>query len=184
MLILPLVEIICLLWGMRAYNSLVIRRNRAENALAAVDALLEKRFDLIPNMVAAVKEYASHEAETFAETTRLRAPAHAQPAESDPDGSERTFSAVSRRFFGIVENYPQLKASENFLHLQRTLNETEEQLSAARRAYNAAATEYNTRTETFPGNLLAGPFGFRKKALLEIPAAERRTPDVATLFDS
>ena len=92
--------------------------------------------------------------------------------------------SMRTQFFAVAENYPELKASENFLQLQRSLNETEEQLAAARRTYNASVTDYNNAVQTFPTNLLAGMFGFTRKAVLTIPEAERATPDVKNLFNS
>ncbi len=97
---------------------------------------------------------------------------------------DKMFSKVRTQFFAVAENYPELKASENFLQLQRSLNETEEQLAAARRTYNASITDYNNAVQTFPTNLLAGMFGFTRKAVLTIPEAERVTPDVKNLFNS
>lgn len=97
---------------------------------------------------------------------------------------DRTFSDVRRQIFMVAENYPQLRASENFMQLQRTLNETEEQLSASRRTYNACVTDYNNAVMTFPSNIVAGIFGFTKQAVLVIPEEERAVPNVKNLFQS
>ena len=104
--------------------------------------------------------------------------------DSEKADFDKMFSKVRTQFFAVAENYPELKASENFLQLQRSLNETEEQLAAARRTYNASVTDYNNAVQTFPTNLLAGMFGFTNKVVLTIPEAERATPDVKNLFNS
>lgn len=166
------------------YNSLVSKRNQTENAFGAIDAMLKKRFDLIPNLVATVQQYAKHEQETFAHITELRNRSYSDLSEADKRDLDTAFSKAGRSFFALAENYPELKASENFMQLQRSLNETEEQLSAARRAYNASVTDYNTAAQSFPTNLLAGMFGFSRKEVLTIPETERKNPDVKTLFNS
>lgn len=111
------------------YNSLVRKRNETENAFAAIDVMLKKRYDLIPNLVTTVKEYAEHEKSTFAQITEMRNKSYASFSNQDKENLDSAFSQACTHFFAIAENYPQLKASENFEQLQRALNETEEQLS-------------------------------------------------------
>lgn len=183
MIITLIVVAILIFTAIGIYNSLVTKRNNTENAFGAVDAMLKKRYDLIPNMVATVKKYAEHEYATFAKVSDMRSKAYESMSPDEKGELDRQFTAAGRQFFAIAENYPQLRASENFVHLQRTLNETEEQISAARRTYNAAVTEYNNAVETFPGNIFAGMYKFKRKPVLEIPQAERENVDVKGLFD-
>lgn len=159
------------------YNALVRKRNMAENAFATIDVMLKKRFDLIPNLVATVKQYASHEKELFAEVTRLRSKDYAAFTAGDKEELDQAFIQAGRNFVIIAESYPELKASGNFMQLQRSINETEEQLSAARRTYNAAVTDYNNSVQAFPSNMIATLFGFREKPLFHIShTEEKETP--------
>jgi len=163
------------------YNGLVVKRNAADNAFASVDAQLKRRFDLIPNLVESVKAYMGHEASTLTEIARLRANAVGGAQKADV---EAKLGGALRGIMVAVENYPQLKASDNFMQLQRSLNEVEEQLVASRRAFNASATEYNNAIGTFPYVLFAGAFGFIRRELIEASAEERSNPNVGKLFKS
>jgi LemA protein len=165
------------------YNSLVGRRNQVENAFASVDALLKKRYDLIPNLVAAVKQYMRHESGTLTEITALRARATSGGISSDE--AVEVNNRISQALRGLmvqVEAYPNLRASENFQQLQASLNEIEEQLSAARRAFNASVTDLNNAVEMFPTNLIAGMTGFKRRKLFEVPEEERKNVSVKELF--
>lgn len=167
------------------YNGLVGKKNRAEQAFSGMDVMLKKRFDLVPNLVATVKQYMKHEAETLTRVTELRAKALSP---STPT-SERVAieNQLTRALGGImvaVENYPQLKADENFRHLQASLNEIEEQISAARRAYNAAATDLNNAVEMFPSNIVASMTGFTRRELFEVPQEQRQNVNVRELFNA
>lgn len=166
------------------YNSLVKKKNQVENAFSTIDVMLKQRFDLIPNLVSSVQQYAKHEAETFSAITELRNKPYSSLTESEKADFDKDFSKIRTQFFAVAEGYPELKASENFLQLQRSLNETEEQLAAARRTFNASVTDYNNAVQSFPTNLLAGMFGFTRKEVLTIPEAERATPNVKNLFNS
>ena len=169
--------------GFGMYNSLVGRRNAVDNAFAGIEAQLKKRYDLIPNLVAAVRQYLQHEAGVLSELTALRAKATAGGL--TPDEQVELNQRLGQSLRGImvqVENYPQLRATENFQQLQRSLNEVEEQLSAARRAYNAAVTDYNNAVQMFPTNLLAGWLKFAPRRWFETPEAERQNPNVKELF--
>ncbi|MCL1921471.1 MAG: LemA family protein [Kiritimatiellaeota bacterium] len=161
------------------YNGFVGKRNAVRFAFAGIDVQLKKRFDLIPNLVSAVKAYMQHERETLERITALRARAVAEG--TPPSEQLRLFDQLTPVIHGIVaqvENYPQLRASEQFQLLQRNLSEVEEQLSAARRAYNAAVTEYNTSLQVFPGNVFAALFGFKPTDLFSVADAERTAPRV------
>jgi LemA protein len=161
------------------YNTLVSRRNGVDNVFGSMDAMLKKRWDLVPNLVATVQGYAKHEKSLFETVTQMRS--RAMGGQMKADEMVQYDNAVSQLmgvFRATVENYPQLKAGENFLHLQRTLNELEEQISAARRAFNAAVTDYNNAVQMFPTNIVASMFGFQIKTLLELSQQERQNPDV------
>lgn len=182
---LIVVVVLVLLIVVVIYNGLVGKKNQVENAFAGMDAMLKKRYDLIPNLVATVKQYASHEEGTLTKVTELRAKALSGGLSTD----ERIEidNQISKAMGGImvaVENYPDLKANENFLQLQRSLNEVEEQISASRRAYNASVTTYNNAIEMFPSNLMANMMNYKRKAVFEIPEAERENVDVGKLFGS
>lgn len=162
------------------YNSLVGKRNQVANIFGTMDAMLKKRWDLVPNLVETVKGYAQHEKSLFENVTAARS--RAMGGQMNADEMVQYDNAVSK-LVGVmratVENYPQLKAGENFLHLQRTLNELEEQISAARRAFNAAVTDYNNSVDMFPTNIIASMFGFQRKGLLEFEAQVRQNPTIS-----
>ena len=161
------------------YNGFVTKRNAVGFACAGIDVQLKKRFDLVPMLVSAVKAYMLHERETLERVAALRTKAVARG--TPPAEQLRISDQLTPALHGIVaqvENYPQLRASEQFLLLQRNMSEVEEQLSAARRAYNAAVMEYNTATQIFPSNLFAALFGFKPTDPFRIASAERSAPHV------
>ncbi len=173
-----------LLMSIIIYNKLVRLRNESENAFASIDAMSKKRYDLIPNLVASVQKYMEHESGTLKDITEMRSRAASGTLSDDEKVS--LDNKISKAMGGImiaVENYPELKASDNFVQLQRSLNEVEEQLSASRRAYNSAVTNYNNSVQMFPSNIFAGLFGFRQKQLFEISEAERQNVNVKSLFN-
>lgn len=164
------------------YNGLIGRRNQVDQAFASVDVMLKKRYDLIPNLVASV-EYMVHERGLLTELTELRT--RALSGDLSPDqrvSAENAVNATLGRLMVSVENYPDLKANQNFLQLQGSLNEVEEQISAARRAYNAAVTDFNNAIQMFPGNLMAGSMGLSQRTLFEASAVERQNVDVRAMF--
>lgn len=165
------------------YNSLIGKKNQVDYAYSGIDVQLKKRHDLIPNLVATVKQYMEHERGLLERITELRARATTSNLpESERMQAEAQLSGALRSLMIAVENYPQLKANENFLHLQASLNDIEEQIAAARRAYNAAVTDYNNAIEMFPTNLVAGMMGLKRRAVFEAEESERETPQVAQLF--
>ena len=167
------------------YNSLVAKKNQVDNISASVDAILKKRYNLIPNLVSSVKEYMKHEREVLEKITTLRSKALNPSVTSEEKIQiDKEISSVLKSILIAVENYPDLKASENFMHLQRTLNETEEQISAARRAYNQAATDYNNAIEMFPTNIMASLMHYKRKSLFSIPENEKENPNVKDLFNN
>lgn len=167
------------------YNSLVRRKNDVENAFASVDVMLKKRYDLIPNLVETVKNYMKHEKSLLTELTSLRA--KAVSGEISNDDRVDLENKITKGISGVmvaVENYPDLKASQNFLQLQGAWNEAEEQISASRRAFNAAVTTFNNKVETFPSNMMAAIMGYKRRRLFEIPEAERQNVRAKNLFES
>jgi len=175
---------VLVLFSILGYNRLVRLRNMAEKAFASIDAMAKKRYDLIPNLVATVQQYMEHERSTLTEITEMRAKAVSGNL-SDNEKVDLD-NKISRAMGGImvaVENYPDLKANQNFIQLQGSLNEVEEQLSAARRAYNAAVTDYNNACQMFPSNVFALVFNFKTKRLFEISEQERQNVDVKALFN-
>jgi LemA protein len=166
------------------YNSLVGKKNQVENAFAGMDAQLKKRYDLIPNLVAAVQKYMNHEKSTLEELTTLRTKALSGNLSSNERVDiDNKISKVLGGVMVAVENYPNLKASDNFVQLQGSLNEVEEQISASRRAFNAAVTSYNNGIEMFPTNIVASMMGYDRKQVFEISEAERQNVNVGALFN-
>jgi len=166
------------------YNSLIGKKNQVDNIFAGVDAVLKKRFDLIPNLVASVSQYMEHEKSTLEKVTEYRAQAM-KPGISDE--AKIALDAKLTTALGAIniamEAYPDLKANENVMHLQRSLNEIEEQISAARRAYNQAVTDLNNAIEMFPTNLIAGWMNLQRRAVFEIHVTERQNVNVGALFN-
>ena len=165
------------------YNSLISRKNQVENIFGSIDVLLKKRRDLIPNLVESVKAYMKHEKELLENITSLRSRSLLTTNEEEKMNLENQISAMLGRILVNIENYPQLKANENVMHLQMTLAEIEEQISAARRAYNQAVTDYNNAIEMIPTNILAKFMGYKKKAVFEISESERKNINIGSLFN-
>lgn len=156
------------------YNSLVTLKNKVDEGWADIDTQLKRRYDLIPNMVETVKGYAKHERGTFEAVTKARNMAMKATTPEQKAQAENMLSDTLKSLFAIAENYPQLKADQNFLNLQNTLKEIEEHIQLSRRYYNATVRDFNTKIEVFPNNLLAGMFGFGKREYFEIERAEER----------
>ena len=167
------------------YNSLISRKNEVENIFASVDAILKKRFDLIPNLVSSVQQYMSHEKDLLEKITQWRSQAM-KPDLSDEQKIEldQKMSGALDSIMVAVENYPDLKANENIMHLQRTLTEVEAQISAARRAYNQAVTDYNNTIEMFPTNIMANMMYYTRKTVFETAETERQNVNVKELFNN
>lgn len=165
------------------YNSLVSKKNQVENIFASVDTQLKKRYDLIPNLVASVSKYMDHEKSLLSEVTKLRSEA-SKPNISDGQkiALDAKMSSALGSIMVAVENYPDLKANENVMHLQATLHEVEEQISAARRAYNQAVTDYNNAIEMIPTNFMANMMHYTRKEVFEIVQSQRENVNVKDLF--
>jgi LemA protein len=181
---LSVVAVIIIMFLAYVFNMLVGRRNSVSNAESSVDAMLKKRFDLIPNLISAVQEYMKHERGTLNQLTELRAKALAGSASvSGRVELDQQVSGMLRNIMATAENYPQLRASENFIQLQGALNEIEEQLSAARRAFNASVTEYNNAVQMFPTNFVAFLMGYKTLAWFVIEDVERKNINVKSIFN-
>jgi LemA protein len=165
------------------FNSLVQKKNQVTNVFATIDALLKKRYDLIPNLIAAIQNYMSYEKGTLTKITELRTQAIAGNLSDDQKVAlENQMAKLMGGIRVAVENYPDLKANQNFLQLQGALNEIEEQLSAARRAYNAAVTDYNNAIEMIPTNIMASMMNYKTKTVFEATAEEKKNVNVGELF--
>ncbi len=185
MIMALIVLVVIVLFVVFMYNSLINRKNQVQNVFASVDAMLKKRYDMIPNLVSTVQTYMQHERGTLTEITEIRAKALSGTLSDDEKVD--LDNKLSKALGGImvaVENYPDLKANQNFLQLQGSLNEVEEQISAARRAYNAAVTDYNNAIEMFPTNVLASMMSYKRKNVFEITEAERQNVNVKDLFNA
>lgn len=158
------------------YNKLVRLSKKVSQSAGTIDVYLKQRFDLIPNLVETVKGYAKYEEEVLEKIVKLRQ----EYADNSNDNMNvnATLNDKYNKLIAIVESYPELKANESFLNLQKQLSKTESQLQAARRIYNSEVTEYNTKVLTFPSNVIAGIFGFKEIALFEIKAEERENVDI------
>lgn len=171
------------LFLMIIYNSLVSRKNEVKNSLRGIDVMLKNRFDLVPNLVATVKQYAKHEVETLSDVTKLRAMQEsARGSVAKMQAADVATMKTLGSLIAVSEAYPDLKANESFIQLQRTLNELESQIAASRRSYNAAVTLYNNSVMHFPSNLIARTFGFGQADLYEVAAAERQPVNVGKIF--
>jgi len=160
------------------YNSLIARKNQVENIEGSINALLKKRHDLIPNLVESVKGYMKHEKEVLEEITRLRSEALKTQNPKEKIAIENRLSNLLDKILVSVENYPELKANQNFLQLQDTLTMIESEIAAARRAYNQAVTDYNNAIEMFPTNIIASFMHLQRKEVFDIPQNEKQTPKV------
>jgi LemA protein len=161
------------------YNRLVRLRNRAENAWAQVDVQLRRRYDLIPNLVEAVKGYAAHERETFEEVTNARTAAQQAKGVQEQAQAENLLTQAIGRLFAVAEAYPELRATENFQQLQAQLADTEQKIAIARQVYNDAVLTYDNALETVPTNIVAGVFNFEPREYFEVEEpAVREAPRV------
>lgn len=156
------------------YNNLVQLKVRAEEAWSTIDTQLKKRYDLIPNLVETVKGYAKHESEVFQNVTEARSQAMQANTPAEQAQAENMLSGALKSLFAVAESYPDLKASENFIQLQNTLQTVENDISVSRVEYNAAVRGLNIAQDSFPGNIFAGMFGFTKRAFFELDSEEER----------
>ncbi len=161
------------LYVVYAYNTLVTWKNRVKEAWADIEVQLKRRMDLIPNLVETVKAYASHEKTVLEEITKARAAMINAQSPEEYAAAENMLSSALKSLFAVSENYPDLKASQNFLELQKELSDTENKIQAARRFYNSTVMEYNTKLEIFPSNIIANIFNFNKAEFFELDEDEK-----------
>lgn len=171
-MIILIVLAVIVLWVVYAYNRLITLTNQAKEAWADIQVQLKRRYDLIPNLVEAVKGYAAHESSAFENVTKARAAAMGASSTADKAQAENMLTGALKSLFAVSEAYPELKANENFLQLQRELGDTEDKIQASRRFYNTSVMSLNTTEQSFPGNLIAGTFGFKSMDLFELSAAD------------
>jgi LemA protein len=179
MIYILIVVVIIILWLVLAYNGLVRARTQAQEGYSDIDVQLKRRYDLIPNLVEAVKGYMGHEAGVFEKVTQARSQAM-QATGPAKAGAEDNLSGALKSLFAVAENYPQLKANENFLSLQSELTDTEDKIQAARRFYNGMVRDLNIKIQTFPTNLFASTFGFTKMEFFgsDLTSAEKEPVQV------
>ena len=167
------VLVLLLIFVIGMYNSLVQLRVRTDSAWSDIDVQLKRRHDLIPNLVETVKGYAAHEKGTFENIAKYRSMAMQATTPADKAAAENQLTGALKSLFAVAENYPQLKASEEFTQLQGSLSQTEDAIQNSRRYYNAVVRDLNTRIQTFPTNILAGMFGFQLRQFFEVAEADR-----------
>jgi LemA protein len=175
LIVLVVIVVMLFLWFVGMYNSLIRWRNRVKNGWAQIDVQLKRRYDLIPNLVNTVKGYAAHEKQTFESVTRARNMAISQSGGVAKQAEAENFlSQTLKSLFAVVENYPELKANENFKALQEELTSTENKIAFARQFYNDTVMKYNIKIQSVPTNIVAGMFNFKPEELFEIEMAEAR----------
>ena len=170
------VVIVIGLWLIAIYNGLIKSRNRTDEAWSDIDVQLKRRYDLIPNLVETVKGYAEHERELFEKVTQARTTAMGAQAPAEKAQAENALAGTLKSLFAVAENYPDLKANQNFLELQRELSDTENKIQAARRFYNGNVRDFNIKIEKFPNNLVAGMLGFKKRDFFELEGEAEKEP--------
>ena len=172
-----MVWIICaviVLYAILMYNSLVVARQRVREGASDIDTMLKRRYDLIPNLVETVKGYAKHEKETLEQVVSARSNAmNVQGLGNDKSKAENVLSETLKSIFALSENYPDLKANQNFLELQQEISDTENKIQASRRFYNTVVLALNTKVESFPTNIIARIFKFEKEKFFELDEAEK-----------
>src|SRR5215470_3532691 len=168
LIVILVLAVLAVLFLAGMYNSLVTLRVRADSAWSDIDVQLKRRHDLIPNIVETVKGYAAHEKGTFENIAKLRSQAMQASTPADKAQAENQLSGALKSLFAVAENYPELKASEQFTGLQTSLNSVEDNIQNARRYYNAVVRDFNTKVQSFPTNILAGMFGFQIRQFFEV----------------
>lgn len=179
--IILVIIVVVVLWLVLAYNGLVTSRNRTQEAFSDIDVQLKRRYDLIPNLVSTVQGYAAHEKTVFEDVTKARTTAMnaTGPAKAD---AENQLSGTLKSLFAVAENYPDLKANQNFLSLQNELTDTEDKIQAARRFYNGMVRDFNIKLQVFPTNIFASMFGFTKMDFFGTDLSDVEKQPVAVKF--
>lgn len=166
------------IWLIAIYNGLIKLKNRVDEAWSDISVQLKRRHDLIPNLVNTVKGYAAHERELFEKVTQARTLAMGAKNPHDQAEAENMLSGTLKSLFAVAEAYPDLKANQNFLELQRELTDTEDKIQASRRFYNGNVRDFNTKIQVFPNNLISGMLGFKQYEFFETSAEEKELPEV------
>ncbi|QQG49906.1 MAG: LemA family protein [Candidatus Berkelbacteria bacterium] len=161
------------IWFIATYNSLITLKNRVQEAWSDIDVQLKRRYDLIPNLIEAVKGYVKQEKDVLTQVTEARTTAMSAKSPHDKAQAENMLSETLKSLFAVSEAYPDLKSSQNFLSLQTELTDTEDKIQASRRFYNANVRDLNTKIETFPTNMIAGMVGAQKREFFEAAAGEK-----------
>ncbi len=173
------IPVLIALWGITIYNRLVKNRNLAEEGWSGIDVQLKRRTDLLPNLIETVKGYMTHEKELLSKVTELRSQSMKEVNPAEKGKLENALSKSLVNLFAVAENYPDLKANQNFLDLQNQLSEIEDQIQLARRYYNGTVRNLNIMIESFPNNIIAGYFKFEKKEYFEMEESEGAVPNVS-----
>lgn len=171
-IVLAIVAVI-IIWAVAIYNRFVTLTNRVREAWSDIDVQLKRRYDLIPNLVETVKGYAAHEAGTLTKVTEMRTRAMNATTPAQKEEAENMLSGALKSLFAVSENYPTLKANENFVALQNELSDTENKIQAARRFYNSVVQDLNTKLSSFPSNLIGNSFGFKQSDFFQLGADEQ-----------
>jgi LemA protein len=179
--ILLIIPVAIVLWAISVYNGLIKLKNRTDEAWSDIDVQLKRRYNLIPNLVETVKGYATHERELFEKVTKARSAAMNAGTIKEHGQTENMLSGALKSLFAVAENYPDLKASQNFMELQKELSDTENKIQAARRFYNGNVRDFNIKIQTFPNNVIAGALKFTDREFFEIEEEAAREP-VAVKF--
>lgn len=180
LIIVAVAVVLLILFVIGIYNALVRLRNQVDNAWSQIDVQLKRRHDLIPNLVETARGYMKHERETFEAITKARSQAMGARSVSEASKAEGALGEALSKFMLVVENYPELKANQNFLTLQEELSSTENRIAFARQNYNDQVLFFNNKTQMFPSNIIAGMFAFGKRDFFEVQiAAEREVPKVS-----
>lgn len=169
---------ILVLWVIALFNGLIKLRNRVDEAWSDIDVQLKRRYDLIPNLIETVKGYAKHEKEVLESVTEARTRAMGASDPKDQVEAENMLSDTLKSLFAVSENYPDLKANQNFLELQRELSDTENKIQASRRFYNGNVRDFNTKIQTFPNNVMAGILNFKERDFFEAGEEEKKNVEV------
>jgi LemA protein len=179
LIIIGAIVVIAILAFWFTYNRMVTRRNAVDNSWAQIEAALQRRHDLIPNLVESVKGYAAHEKQTFEQVTKARSGAVAAKSPGSQAVAEDALTAAVGRLMVVAEQYPQLRATENFQQLQQQLSDTEDQIQITRRVYNDTVQTYNTLIQQFPAVLIANSFHFEPRQFFDAPKEAEATPEVS-----
>ena len=173
-----IIAVVLVLYFIFTYNGLIARRNQVREAWATIDTQLKRRYDLIPNLVETVRGAAKHERETLDAVMAARGAAMAARGAGDKSSAENNLTGALKTIFALAENYPNLKANENFLNLQQELSDTESKIQATRQFYNTVVMGLNTQIQQFPSNIVANMFHITAEKLFEIDEVERKAPQI------